>query len=63
MESQPQNPEFSNNPDNFTHALSVFLSMKIVSFVCIFIFIEISCEVSMNKSYLTSGPELSIEYL
>ena len=21
MESQPQNPEFRNNPENFTHAL------------------------------------------
>ena len=63
MESQPQNPELSNNPDNFTHALSVVHSMKIVSLVCIFIFIEISCEVSMKKSYITTGPELSIEYL
>ena len=22
MESQPQNPEFRNNPENFTHAFS-----------------------------------------
>ena len=22
MESQPQNPEFSNNPENYTHGLS-----------------------------------------
>ena len=30
MESQPQNPEFRNNPENFTHALYRDKKRKIV---------------------------------
>ena len=26
MENQPQNPEFRNNPENFTHALMTIIT-------------------------------------
>ena len=31
MESQPQNPEFRNNPETFTHAIITLSLIKLIS--------------------------------
>ena len=39
MESQPQNPEFRNNPENFHPCIVLFLSLYLLSdFPCFFVF-------------------------
>ena len=50
MESQPKNPEFRNNPENFTHVIYIDLdrqknlsiNLRIFVYLFLFIFVNVS---------------------